>query len=134
MPPRGLVDDIAAANDRFTEVENLHTFCRVHDLGQTDTRCGSSRSGFRARADIELGRRSGTELQLIAERVTGYFAGPEEANSDVNIIGGTCAEDSLRTGSAQGDDSRSVAIGDDTVLGVVLDDIITRAALDLSPV
>ena len=79
------------------------------------------------------GRRA--EVHTIAESATGYLIGPKAANPDLNQIARTGSEDRLSTGSAQDQSiAVAVAIGDDTLLGVVLDEIDARAAPDRKPV
>ena len=127
------VENVAAESSSL-EVD-LHTGRRVQDLGLANApdASGSGRSGFRAQADNEFGRGSRTKRHTIAEGGTGCLIGPQVANPDVNIIVGTGAQGGLCTGSAQGDCIDAVAIVDDTVLSVVLDGIVTRAALDREP-
>jgi hypothetical protein len=78
-------------------------------------------------------RLSGSVKLRIADGATGCLIGPKLAKPDGNKIAGTVAQGCLGTGSAQDDHIAGVAIGDDTVLGVVLDEIQARAAFDLEP-
>jgi hypothetical protein len=127
----GYIDNVVADND-LREVD-LHTGRRVQDPGFANARGASGRSRFRARADNEFGRACQTKRHTIAEGATCYLIGSHEAPPDKSKIAGTVAQGGLRTGSAQEDVIAAVALDDDTVLGVVLDDIVGRAALNLEP-
>jgi hypothetical protein len=93
----GLVDNVAAGSDELEA--DLHTGRRVQDLGLANARGASGRSGFRARADLELGRGSRTKRHTIAEGGTGCLMSPQVATPDSNNIVGTGAQGGLRTGS-----------------------------------
>ena len=125
------VENLAAGGDG-REVDQ-HTGRRVMHLGQANARRAGGRSGFRARANNQGSGGSRTKFHTIAERATGGLTGPKEANPDVNVVAGTGAQGSLRVGSAEKNCILTVAIRDDTVLGVVLDEIVARAALNRKP-
>jgi hypothetical protein len=116
------VEDVAAIGDR-REVDR-HASLRVDDFGEANARGASGRSGFRTRADNEVGRGTGTERHFISEAATGCLSSPEGAQPDSDKIVGPGAQARLRTGSAQDDKIIvTVANRNDAVLCVVLDEI-----------
>ena len=84
-------------------------------------------------ADEDARRCVRERTELISERI-GLTNRIGAVLATLGVSDRTDAQGGLRSGSAQEDViGVAVANGDDTVLGVVLDEIVARAALDLEP-